>query len=72
VLDSSVFTAFADFAGGALPDGELGTGGDARLLYDADSGQLSYDADGAGGRLPMLIATLLGGPALAAADVLVI
>ena len=72
VLDSQVFTAFASFAGGALPDGELGTGSGARLLYDAASGQLSYDADGARGGLPVIIATLLGGPDLAAADVLVI
>jgi Ca2+-binding RTX toxin-like protein len=71
-LDSSVFTALASFAGGALPLDELGSSGDARLLYDAANGELSYDADGSDGSGPVMIATLLGGPALEVADIMVI
>lgn len=68
VLDSRVFTALAAYAGGALPQDEIG----AHLLYDAASGRLSYDADGALSGSPVAIAALLSEPDLVAADVLVI
>ncbi|WP_298193480.1 hypothetical protein [Novosphingobium sp.] len=76
VLDSRVFTALASDAGGRLSAADFGTGTPGasapRVLYDADSGQLSYDADGPGGNAAIMLAQLTGGPALSAADILVI
>jgi Ca2+-binding RTX toxin-like protein len=39
------------------------------ILYDSASGQLSYDADGAGAGAAVLIATLMGAPALVADEI---
>ena len=39
-----------------------------RVIYNTTTGQLWYDADGAGGGSALLIATLQGAPALAATD----
>jgi len=58
-----------------LGDGafRLGAAQDAddRILYDAGSGNLYYDADGSGFEAAVLVATLGSHPVLAAADVLV-
>jgi len=42
---------------------------DDRIIYDTTSGKLFYDADGAGGATPLLVAKLVGLPSLADADV---
>ncbi len=44
---------------------------DDYILYDTDSGQLYYDADGSGAGARILIATLTGLPVLTAADIFV-
>ncbi len=61
---------------GGLEPGRFKLAGEAldrddRIIYDADSGELFFDANGAakGGR--MLIAVLEGAPALTAADILI-
>jgi Ca2+-binding RTX toxin-like protein len=41
------------------------------VIYDAGTGELSYDADGAGGSAALLIATLQGTPALSGQDIAV-
>ena len=41
---------------------------DDRVIYNASTGELYYDADGSGAGTAQLIATLEGAPALAAAD----
>ena len=45
---------------------------DEHILYDAVSGDLSYDRDGAGGAAAIVFAHLAAGTALTAADILVI
>ncbi|MDE2620343.1 MAG: hypothetical protein KGL54_09300 [Sphingomonadales bacterium] len=42
---------------------------DKRLVYDATTGALFYDADGAGGVAQIQVATLIGRPWLTAADI---
>ncbi len=44
----------------------------AAFLYDTDDGKLFYDADGNGGGAAELLATLIGNPALAATDIVII
>ena len=73
-LDDAVFTGLT---AGALPAGAFVTGSQAadaddRIIYDSATGQLFYDADGAGGNAAVLFATLDGHPALAASDFMVI
>ena len=41
---------------------------DDRILYDAATGNLFYDADGVGGTAAILIATLAGQPSLTVSD----
>lgn len=72
-LDRAIFTALAR---GALPEDALFIGRSAadagdRIIYDAASGRLSYDADGHGGAAAVVFATLQAGLALTAADFLV-
>jgi Ca2+-binding RTX toxin-like protein len=43
-----------------------------RLVYDTESGELYYDADGSGGAGALIVATLEGAPTLAASDITVI
>ena len=45
---------------------------DARLAYEATTGRLFWDADGADGDPPVLLATLSGRPALDASDVVLV
>jgi Ca2+-binding RTX toxin-like protein len=74
-LDDAVFTAIG--APGALAAGAFVTGTAAadandRIIYNAASGQLYYDADGNGAGAAVLFATLQGNPVLAASDFMVI
>ncbi|HTU11240.1 MAG TPA: calcium-binding protein [Allosphingosinicella sp.] len=74
-LDNAVFTALG--ASGALSPNAFVTGnaaadGTDRIVYNNATGQLFYDADGAGGAAAILFATLQGAPALTATDFLVI
>ena len=74
VLDNLIFGALAE--GGVNPGAfVLGTSaGDAddRILYDAATGALYYDADGNGAGAAVQFATLTGAPALTASDFVVI
>jgi Ca2+-binding RTX toxin-like protein len=45
---------------------------DDRIIYNTDSGDLWYDADGSGDGAAQLIATLHGAPALAATDIAIV
>jgi Ca2+-binding RTX toxin-like protein len=74
-LDDAVFTAIgglgalnanAFFAGAAAHDA------DDRIVYDAATGNLYYDADGNGAGAALLFATLQGAPVLTASDFVVI
>ena len=74
-LDDAIFTqigglgalsASAFFAGTSAHDA------DDRIIYDATSGRLYYDADGNGAGAQILFATLLGAPSLTASDFQVI
>jgi Ca2+-binding RTX toxin-like protein len=73
-LENAVFSKFA--VAGALAASNFranmtGTAADANdyLLYDTDSGQIFYDADGSAAGVKLLFATLSGLPALTAADI---
>ncbi|WP_419898783.1 hypothetical protein [Roseomonas sp. USHLN139] len=74
LLSRAVFAALPQ---GRLRDGAFATGSrageaDDRILYDAASGALRYDADGTGAQSAVQFATLAKGLALTAADFLVI
>lgn len=45
---------------------------DDRIIYNTSTGRLFYDVDGLGGQAPVLVATLIGHPALNASDIQVI
>lgn len=62
-LDPELFAANADGAAAEAHD---------RLVYDTDSGELWFDADGSGAGAAVLLATLRGAPALAAADFVIV
>ena len=77
VLENAIFTQFV--ATGAIPAGTFvanagGVAGDANdfLLYDTNTGKLFYDADGNGAGAKVEFVTLLGIPALTAADFAII
>ena len=46
--------------------------GDDRLIYDAATGKLFFDADGTGAEAQVLIATLSDAPVIGAGDFVVI
>lgn len=72
-LDPAIFTALP--AGALSPDAfALGTAAqdaDDRILYDAATGSLRYDPDGAGGSDAQVFATVTPGTALSASDFLI-
>ena len=74
VLDNSVFSALADgaLASGAFRTGTAALDADDRIIYDSQSGQLLYDADGNGAGGAVLIAMLSGNLPIAASDFAVI
>lgn len=72
-LDRAVFEgAGKKLTAGAFAIGTVATDADDRLLYDAATGDLRWDADGAGGKDAVLFAHLEGAPALQLGDVLLV
>ena len=74
-LDDGIFTALT--AGGALSAAAFHIGGaagtaDHRIIYNATTGTLLYDADGAGGAAAIAFAHVSAGLAMTAAEFLVI
>jgi len=78
VLFKSAFAAFAElpFAStlpaSAFTIGTTATTTSHRIIYDAATGALYYDADGTGAAAQMQVAALTGTPTLAASDVLIL
>ena len=62
-LDASAFVANAT---------GVATSADQRIIYDTDSGQLFYDADGSLGGAAVLFGIVAGHPPLTGADVVVV
>ena len=56
----------------ATPGASAAHAADDRLIYNTSTGQLYYDADGAGGADAQLVATLQGAPTVTANDIWVI
>ena len=79
-LSSAAFTqigAAGEFARGdarfyAAAGATGGHDADDRIIYNTSTGQLYYDADGAGGADAQLVATIQGAPTVAAPDLWVI
>ena len=75
-LDNDVFTAFVTenvkLAGGAFYVGVAAHDATDRILYDAGTGNLYYDADGTGAAVAKVFATLTGMPAITAADLFIL
>ena len=76
-LENAIFTQFT--ATGAIPAGTFVSGagavaldGNDFLLYDTTNGNLSYDANGNGAGAQVVFASLIGIPALTAADFVII
>jgi serralysin len=74
-LDDAIFTRLGDL--GSLDASAFVTGNQAadandRIIYNNATGELFYDADGAGGSAAVLFATLQGAPTLSASDFQVI
>ena len=74
LLENSIFTALGT---GVLPPGAFVNGtvaGDAddRILYDQATGKVFYDADGNGAGAAVQFAAIMGNPAIAASDFVVI
>jgi Ca2+-binding RTX toxin-like protein len=70
-LDRDIFTGIAadgPLAAGAFRAGTSALDADDRILYDAATGHISYDADGVGGTAAILFATVTPGTALTSAD----
>ncbi|WP_062207316.1 type I secretion C-terminal target domain-containing protein [Aureimonas sp. AU12] len=75
-LDHTVFTALQGSIGFQLSAsqftiGTVATTADQHVIYNAKTGGLFYDADGAGGAAAQQIATLSSNLALTAADILI-
>jgi Ca2+-binding RTX toxin-like protein len=74
LLDDAVFTGLAAgaLAAGAFATGAAAAQADDRIIYNAATGALLFDADGAGGAAAVQFATLGAGLALTSADFLVV
>jgi Ca2+-binding RTX toxin-like protein len=75
-IENSVYTKLAATGVLSASNFRASTTGNAAdsndfVLYDTDSGQLFYDADGSGSGVKVLVATLTGLPVLTAADIFV-
>lgn len=73
-LENAVFTGLSAgaLAAGAFRVGATAQDADDRIIYNAATGALFFDADGNGGGAAVQFATLSGAPALAAGDFVVI
>ena len=74
-LDDAIFAGIGTpgaFNAGAFVAGTTAADADDRIVYNAATGQLFYDADGNGAGAAVLFATLQGNPALTASDFQVI
>jgi Ca2+-binding RTX toxin-like protein len=76
-LDAAVFQGLGSSGSFASGDARFRTGtsaqdADDRVIYDAATGRLWYDADGNGAGAQQLFATLQAGAALAATDITVV
>ena len=77
VLDAAAFAGLLGDPGGAPDPGQLARGtraldGDDRLVHDAATGRLWWDADGSGAGAAVLVARLGAGTALAEGDLLLL
>jgi len=80
VFQNGVFTALGAAGAWGAGDGRFHAGAgasagqdaDDRLVYDTLTGNLYYDADGAGGMDAQIVATLANLPALSASDITVV
>jgi Ca2+-binding RTX toxin-like protein len=61
--------AAGNFVSGAAP---VATSASAQFLYNTGSGQVSFDVDGTGAGAAVNLVTLVGSPALTAADFLLV
>jgi len=73
-LENAVFSSLqvGDLAAGAFVLGTAARQADDRIIYNRDTGALSYDADGSGSGAAVQFATLIGRPALSSDDFSVI
>jgi Ca2+-binding RTX toxin-like protein len=69
-LDQGVFGGLStgSLRATAFRTGDVAVEADDRILYDADSGKIFYDADGSGAGAAILFATVTAGTALTNAD----
>ncbi|MFM9936639.1 MAG: calcium-binding protein [Novosphingobium sp.] len=68
ILNRTVFSGIAagQLSSAAFVLGTAATTAESRIIYDAGTGKLFYDADGLGGAAAIQFATLAGNPALSA------
>ena len=75
-LDNDIFAAFATenvaLARGAFHAGAAAHDTTDRIIYDAGTGHLYYDADGMGGDAAIRFGALAGAPAITAADFFIV
>ena len=73
-IDNAVFTGLAlgALAASAFHAGTAAAAADDRIIYDAATGALYFDADGVGGAAQKIFATITPGATISAADFVVI
>jgi Ca2+-binding RTX toxin-like protein len=73
-LENDVFTGLAagGLAAGAFATGTAAADADDRIVYDAGTGSLWFDADGNGAGAAVLFATLTPGSGIVASDIVVV
>ena len=69
IISATGNLAAANFVSGAAPAATLAS---AQFLYNTASGQVSFDADGTGAGAAVHFVTLVGAPAVTAADFLLV